>query len=130
MQRVKEAIMKRKLACAIGLFVLGNMWVMQGMAHSLTLDECTEGGEFIRNAALARDNGVSREFFVGKLVEDLMMIQSYPAPMRWFVQDPSDEKFLSDAVYRVFDEPMKAEQHEASFVGACLLTVGTDGTRI
>jgi hypothetical protein len=122
--------MKCKLACATGLFVLGNMWVVQGMAHSLTLDECTEGGEFIRNAALARDNGVTREFFVNKLAEDLVMIQSYPPPLRWFVQDPSDEKFLSDAVFKVFDEPVKAEQHEATFVGACLMTVGADGTTI
>ena len=122
--------MKRKLACAIGLLVLGNMWIVQGMAHSLTRDECTEGGEFIRNAALARDNGITREFFVGKLVEDLIMIQSYPPPLRWFVQDSSDEKFLSDAVFKVFDEPVNAEQHEASFIGACLQTAGSDGRKI
>jgi hypothetical protein len=29
--------------------------------------ECREGGDFIRNAALARDAGASREFFVGRL---------------------------------------------------------------
>lgn len=123
--------MNRRLTCAIGLYVLGNMWAVQGAAHSLTQDECNEGGEFIRNAALARDNGITREFFVNKLVEDLMMIQSYPPSMRWFVQDASDEKFLSDAVFKVFDEPMKAEQHEASFVGACLQAVGLgDGLKI
>lgn len=123
--------MNRRVTCAIGLFVLGNMWAVHGMAHSLTKAECNEGGEFIRNAALARDNGITREFFVNKLAEDLMIIQSYPPSMRWFVQDASDEKFLSDAVFRVFDEPMKAEQHEASFVGACLETVGLgDGLKI
>ena len=123
--------MNRRLACAIGLCVLGNMWAVQGMAHSLTKNECNEGGEFIRNAALARDNGITREFFVNKLVEDLMMIQSYPPSMRWFVQDASDEKFLSEAVFKVFDEPVKAEQHEASFVGACLERVALgDGLKI
>jgi hypothetical protein len=122
---------QKKLAGAIALFVLGGMWAAPGYTHSLTLDECTEGGEFIRNAALARDNGVTRDFFVSRLVEDLVMIQSYPPPLRWFVQDSSDEKLLSDAVFKVFDEPVQAEQHEASFVGACLLKVGTgDGTRI
>ena len=123
--------MNRSLASAIGLFVLSNMWAIQVMAHPLTLAECTEGGEFIRNAALARDNGVTREFFVNKLVEDLIMIQSFPPQLRWFVQDSSDEKLLSDAVFKVFDEPMKAEQHEASFISACMQTAGSvDGKKI
>ncbi|MBI3527534.1 MAG: hypothetical protein HY067_06150 [Betaproteobacteria bacterium] len=123
--------MNRSLASAIGLFVLGNMWAVQVMAHALTLAECTEGGEFIRNAALARDNGITREFFVNKLVEDLAMIQSFPPQLRWFVQDSSDEKLLSEAVFKVFDEPMKAEQHESSFISACIQTAGSvDGKKI
>ncbi len=123
--------MNRSVASAIGLFVLGNMWVIQAMAHSLTLAECTEGGEFIRNAALARDNGISREFFIDKLVEDLVLIQSFPPQLRWFVQDSGDEKLLSEAVFKVFDEPMTAEQHEASFIKACMQTAGfVDGKKI
>ena len=119
------------LACGIGLFFLGSVWVTQGVAHSLTRDECTEGGEFIRNAALARDNGITREFFVNKLAEDLAMIQSYPPAMRWFVQDSGDEQFLSEAVLKVFDEPVEAEQHEASFIGACLQATGSgEGRKI
>ena len=123
--------MNRNLASAIGLFVLSNMWAIQVMAHALTLAECNEGGEFIRNAALARDNGVTREFFVNKLAEDLIMIQSFPPQLRWFVQDSGDEKLLREAVFKVFDEPTKAEQHEASFVSACMQTAGAvDGKRI
>ena len=123
--------MNRSLASEIGLFVLSNMWGIQVMAHPLTLAECTEGGDFIHNAALARDNGISREFFVNKLVEDLAMIQSFPPQLRWFVQDSSDEKLLSEAVFKVFDDPMKAELHEASFIGACLQTAQAgDGTKI
>lgn len=123
--------MNRSLASAVGLFVLSSMWGIQVMAHPLTLAECTEGGEFIHNAALARDNGVTREFFVNKLVEDLIMIQSFPPQLRWFVQDSGDETLLSEAVFKVFDEPMKAEQHEASFIGACMQTAGSDdGKRI
>ena len=112
--------MNRSLACAIGLFGLGALWVMPAMAHSLTPGECREGGEFIRNAALARDNGVTREFFVGKLVEDLTLIQSFPPHLRWFVQDSGDEKLLTEAVYDVFDAPENAEQHQAAFIGACM----------
>ena len=123
--------MNRSLASAIGLFVLSNMGAIQVMAHPLTLAECNEGGEFIHNAALARDNGVTREFFVNKLAEDLIMIQSFPPQLRWFVQDSSDERLLSEAVFKVFDSPMKAEQHEASFIGACLQTAeAVDGTKI
>ena len=123
--------MIRSLASAIGLFALSNIWGIQVMAHSLTLAECTEGGEFIHNAALARDNGVTREFFVNKLVEDLIVIQSFPPQLRWFVQDSGDEKLLSEAVFKVFDEPTKAEQHEASFVSACMRTAGAvHGNRI
>jgi hypothetical protein len=126
-----ETTMKRSLTSAIGLFALGNIWSIQVMAHSLTLAECTEGGEFIRNAALARDNGATREFFVNKLVEDLIVIQSFPPHLRWFVQDSGDEKLLSEAVFKVFDEPMKAEEHEASFISACRQTAGSvDGKSI
>jgi hypothetical protein len=126
-----ELTMNRSLAFAIGLFALGNVWGIQVMAHTLTLAECTEGGEFIRNAALARDNGITREFFIDKLVEDLALIQSFPPQLRWFVQDSGDEKLLSEAVFKVFDEPMKAEQHEASFISSCMQATGTvDGQKI
>jgi hypothetical protein len=126
-----ETTMNRNLASAVSLFVLISMWAIQARAHPLTLVECNEGGEFIRNAALARDNGMSREIFVDKLTEDLVMIQSFPPQLRWFVQDSGDEKLLSDAVFKVFDEPMTAEQHESSFIGACIQTAQAgDGTKI
>ena len=123
--------MKRSLASAIGVFILSSVWAMQVTAHPLTLAECNEGGEFIRNAALARDNGVTRDYFVAKLVEDLIVIQSFPPQLRWFVQDASDEKLLSEAVFSVFDEPMTADKHQASFFGACMQTTASaDGTKI
>ena len=54
--------------------------------------------------------------------EDLTLIQSFPPHLRWFVQDSGDEKLLTEAVVNVFDAPLKAEQHEASFIGACIAT--------
>jgi hypothetical protein len=126
-----ETTMERSLASAISLFILSSVWAIQGTAHPLTLAECNEGGEFIRNAALARDNGVTRDFFVSKLTEDLVMIQSFPPQLRWFVQDSGDERLLTEAVFNVFDEPMKAEQHESAFIGACVQTAQAgDGTKI
>ena len=112
------------LVSAFGFLVPCTFWLPAG-AHELTRVECSEGGEFIRNAALARDAGITREFFVNKLSEDLMLIQSFPPDLRWFVQDAGDEQLLSDAVFRVFDEPMPAEKHEADFIGTCVRT----GTR-
>ncbi|MFN0038285.1 MAG: hypothetical protein ACKVP2_02075 [Burkholderiales bacterium] len=89
-------------------------------AHAISPAECTEGGDFIRNAALARDAGITREFFVDKLIEDFIVIRAFPPDLRWFVQDEFDEIFLSERVYKVFDEPMEAEEHEAAFVKDCL----------
>ncbi len=112
--------MYKRLACALACSVLGNLWVAPASAHALTLAECREGGEFIRNAAHARDNGITRDFFVGKLEEDLALIQAFPPALRWFVQDAGDEKLLTDAVLQVFDSPLKPEQHEAAFVRKCI----------
>jgi hypothetical protein len=119
--------MIRSQACAAGLFALTGIWTAQAAAHPLTLAECAEGGEFIRNAALARDAGASREFFIGKLEEDLILIQAFPPQLRWFVQDVVDADFLSRRVERVFDKPMKPEQHEAAFISDCIQTTAFAG---
>ncbi len=37
------------------------------LAHKPTVQECREAGEFIRNAALARDAGMTRKDFVARL---------------------------------------------------------------
>jgi hypothetical protein len=42
--------------------------------------------------------------------------------LRWFVQDEHDERLLGSAAQRVFDQPMKPEQHEAAFVSDCIQT--------
>ena len=117
--------MNRKLASAIVLYSLCLVWPIQGMAHALTQAECVEGGEFIHNAALARDGGLTRGFFVDKLAEDLLVIQSYPPQLRWFVQDASDEQLLTEAVHKVFDEPVPPEDHAASFIDACMQYAGS-----
>ncbi len=116
--------MNTRLACVIMVGMLSNAWPGTASAHALTLAECNEGGEFIRNAAHARDNGITREFFIGKLEEDLALIQAFPPALRWFVQDAGDEKLLTDAVLEVFDSPRKPDQHEAAFVRKCI-SVGT-----
>jgi hypothetical protein len=86
--------------------------------------ECSEGGDFIRNAALARDGGTTREFFVGKLEEDLVMIRAFPPALRWFVHDPDDEVFLRTEVKAVFDAPESSERHRAGFMERCVRRAG------
>jgi hypothetical protein len=119
--------MIRRLACAFGLMVLAGTWAAPVAARNISLGECAEGGEFIRNAALARDLGVSRDFFIGKLEEDLVLIRAFPPDLRWFAQDEADERFLSERAAQVFDDPMEPEEHEAAFVRDCLRqTADTD----
>ncbi len=115
-----ETIMMRNPVPACALVLSVALWAGHCAAHELSRSECAEGGEFIRNAALARDAGVTRDFFVGKLTEDLVLIQSFPPHLRWFVQDSGDEQLLSEAVFRVFDAPMPAAEHESEFVVSCL----------
>jgi hypothetical protein len=82
--------------------------------------ECREGGDFIRNAALSRDNGTTREFFVGRLEEDLVMIRAFPPALRWFVHNPDDEGFLRAEVAAVFDRPEESERHRTGFLERCV----------
>jgi len=90
-----------------------------GIAQAHSAGECLEGGDFIRNAARSRDSGVTREFFVGRLEEDFLLIRAFPPALRWFVRDPQDEAFLRTEVEAVFDAPQDAEGHRAGFVERC-----------
>ena len=82
--------------------------------------ECREGGDFIRNAALSRDNGTTREFFVERLEEDFAMIRAYPRSLRWFAHDSDDEQFLRGEVETVFDAPLPSEQQREGFLARCV----------
>ena len=82
--------------------------------------ECREAGDFIRNAALSRDNGMGRETFLGRLHDDLAVIRSYPPALRWFVHNEADEAFLVAEVQAVYDAPLSAELHRPEFIGRCL----------
>lgn len=81
--------------------------------------ECREGGDFIRNAALARDAGATRQFFVGRLEDDLIAIRAFPPELRWFAHDSADEAFLRTEVHAVFDAPAASERHRDAFLERC-----------
>ncbi len=90
------------------------------LAHKPSLQECREAGEFVRNAALARDAGMRRDDFLGRLEGDLVAIRGYPPALRWFAQDADDEAFLIAAVEVVFDSPMRSSEHESETLRKCL----------
>src|SRR5205809_273623 len=90
-----------------------------GASH-LTVEECFEGSDFIANAALARENGVAREQFLGRMEDDFELIHAYPPALRWFAKDADDEAFLRESARQVFDTPGTPEQHRARFLSACL----------
>lgn len=93
-------------------------------AHRPSVQECREASEFIRNAALSRDNGMQREIFVDRLQADLIAIKAHPPALRWFVQDADDEVFLMSAVERVFSAPEGAVEHEMRMLRSCLARLG------
>src|SRR5260221_5806483 len=78
---------------------------VNSQAHPLSKEECTEGSDFIKNAASSRDNGMGAMAFIGKLGQDFVAIRSFPPALRWFVQDQQDEDFLLEAVVEVFEQP-------------------------
>jgi len=105
------------LACAAaaGLAVVAPTAV----ASTPTLAECLEGSDFIANAALSRDHGMTRAAFLERLDQDMFAIRAYPAELRWFVKDEDDERFLHGAARSVFDAPAQPEAHRAAFLRAC-----------
>jgi hypothetical protein len=96
-------------------------WAVAAAAQPHSAGECREGGDFIRNAALARDAGATREFFVGRLEDDLLTIRAFPPALRWFAHDSADEAFLRAEVHAVFDAPEASELHRAAFLERCAL---------
>jgi hypothetical protein len=94
--------------------------VAPAFASEHTLDECFEGGDFIANAARARDLGMRSEKFISRMREDFDLIQSFPNDLRWFVHDHDDEMFLLAEAQMVFDEPVTPDAHRFEFLHDCV----------
>jgi hypothetical protein len=94
-------------------------WSLAAAAQPHSAAECREGGDFIRNAALSRDAGATREFFIGRLEDDLVTIRAFPPALRWFAHTPEDEAFLRTEVHEVFEAPAASELHRDGFLERC-----------
>ena len=88
-------------------------------AHQRSLEECLEGGDFIANAARARDHGMTKTEFINRLLDDIRLIQAFPPQLRWFVIDPEDAELLHEEASKVFDAPRRPEAHRAQFLSRC-----------
>ena len=99
------------------------LWLLPALCLARTpgVDECREAGDFIRNAALARDGGITEADFISRIRDDIEIIQAFPPDMRWFVQDEEDAEFLLAAATEVFQKPRLADEHQRDFVKACLV---------
>jgi hypothetical protein len=91
------------------------------LAHKPSVRECLEAGDFINNAALSRDGGTTREFFLDRLQQDYVMLRAFRPELRWFVMDTDDEDFLQTEVKLVFDVPVAGTQHRSDFLERCVL---------
>lgn len=109
----------------IALFALSLLPAISG-AHPHSAAECAEGGDFIGNAARARDNGVSEADFIGRIQDDIEAIQALPPQVRWFVEDDEDAQFLLAAATDVFRNPKETHAHRADFIKACLRRSGVE----
>jgi len=102
------------------------LWIAFGAhAHPLSREECSEGSDFIRNAALSRENGMDGSTFLTRTIEDLSLIKSFPPALRWFVQDQNDEDYLLKALAEVFSSPREPQLHQSTFFGECITRAGS-----
>jgi hypothetical protein len=85
-----------------------------------TLQECLEGSDFIRNAALSRDAGLAGEDFIERMRGDFEAIRAFPSELRWFVHDESDELFLTEQARFVFERPVDPDDHRQRFLRVCV----------
>jgi hypothetical protein len=108
----------------LGIALLAAMPAAQGL--EVDRAECREGAQFIGNAAQSRKNGATREFFLGKLEEDLFLLANIPPHLRWFAHGEREAQFLREAVIDVFAFPREPGEHAAAFFARCLRSAGLD----
>lgn len=93
-----------------------------------SLNECFEGSDFIADAALSRDAGMSAAAFLGGMQQDFVVIRAVPNELRWFVHDPDDEAFLLSEASEVFAHPLAPEDQRRKFLQDCIERMSADAT--
>src|SRR4051812_13982100 len=107
----------RSLAAAL---LLAGASLFAGGASATDPEECAQAGQFLANAARARDEGMPKDEFLAHMESDFQVIRAFPPEMRWFAETDDDERFLLNAAREVFDHPAAPESHARRFVRASL----------
>jgi hypothetical protein len=114
----KGRVTPRRLA--LGLFFYCATYAMPSVSGRPTMEECLEGSDFIRNAALSRDAGIAADAFLDRMKEDFLVIRAFPSALRWFVHDDADEIFLTEETWLVFEQPADPNDHRSHFLRVCV----------
>lgn len=117
-------MVSRKWLAALALATASALPVTAG-ALTVTPTECNEGSDFIRNAALSREQGMRGKDFLDRLETDLAALRFIPRELRWFAQDEDDERLLRTAVEDVFASPRDPEAHGLEFRAQCSVAILT-----
>ena len=116
----------RTVAGALGVSIALLSGAVLAADLEVDVDECREAAQFIGNAALSRQNGMSKERFIGRLDDDLMLLSAMPPERRWFAHGDAEARFLREAVLDVFDTPRAPREHAQGFLTNCLKSAGLD----
>jgi hypothetical protein len=111
--------MRFRVLCAVGAFSAAMALPATVHAPTATAQECGEGADFIRNAALSRDNGIAADAFLERLEGDLRAIRADPPALSWFARDDDDEALLRVAATSVFVAPRSADAHHREVLSHC-----------
>jgi hypothetical protein len=101
------------------MFACGCTLAVSCVASQPSLTECFEGSDFVGNAALSRENGMSEKKFIDRMQDDFELIRAFPQELRWFVHDAGDEAYLMAASREVFERPAPPEEHRRTFLESC-----------
>jgi hypothetical protein len=110
----------KRTARVLSFAIASLAFSLNSVAHPLSKEECVEGSDFIKNAALSRENGMDGMTFLAKMLADIAAIRAFPPDLRWFVQDQHDEDYLLKAITDVFENPQEPQAHQRHFLGECL----------
>ena len=111
---------------ALGVFFCCAIYATPSISGRPTMEECLEGSDFIRNAALSRDAGIAAGAFLDRMREDFLVIHAFPSALRWFVHDDGDEVFLTEEAWLVFEQPTDPNDHRAHFLRVCVDRMAED----
>ena len=112
--------MNRAARCiAAGIAACGCWLAVPCRASQPSLTECLEASDFVGNAALSRDNGISAQKFIARMQQDFVLVHAFPQELRWFVHDAEDESYLLEAARDVFARPASPEEHRRAFLESC-----------